>query len=90
MALANRNDSCTPAPLQTPSIPLREALHNIAQPLTVLAALLAEAGQAAEPALAGDHLAIASRECHRVVAAVRSLQVLSTRDGAVSDTEVPR
>ena len=90
MALVDQNGSCILAPLQTPSVLLTNALHDIAQPLTVLAALLAEAGQATEPALAGDHLAIANRECHRVVAAVRSLQVLSMRDGAVSDTEGPR
>lgn len=72
---------------QTPAVLLADALHEIAQPLTILAALLDEAGHASEPALAGDYLAIARGECNRVVAAVRSLQMLSLRNGAGGNAE---
>lgn len=74
------------AMLHVPSVVLADLLHEIAQPLTVLAALMAM-----RPALTGDHLATASRECHRAIEAVRSLQVLSSGPGeAVIDAEGPR
>lgn len=80
MTVTGANGFYNPGVLQTSSVLLTNGLHDMAQPLTILAALLDEAGQLSEPALAGDHLAIARGECCRALAAFRRLQVLSTLD----------
>ena len=76
MATVDKTGSYNLSALQTPTILLTSALHDLAQPLTVLAALLDEAGQGLQPTLEGEHLAMARGECHRAIAAVRNLQAL--------------
>ena len=87
MALVDRSGSHTLTALQTPSILLTCALHDVAQPLTILAALLDEAGQGSQPVLTGEYLTVARGECERAIAAVRSLQALPSLSRASDDAE---
>ncbi len=86
-ALVDKSGSHTLTALQTPSILLTCALHDVAQPLTILAALLDEAGQGSQSVLTGEYLAIARGECHRAIAAVRSLQALPSLNGTRDKAE---
>lgn len=81
MAVVDKSISYSLAGMQTPTSLLQSALHELAQPLTTLSALLAEAGLLAEP-ISAEMLALARGECQRAVAAMHGLQALAASSGA--------